>query len=162
MTALRHLLAVFSFKKIMQKKVMIAITAFVIVGVVAGGSLYVITKQKVNKANGIQAKVDVNNRGPQDSAQKEIVKSTQQAQAKDSKSTSPACVAARASRAKLLDSYNKENKRHSQKLKDLEEYWRANGGVEQDGYKRQVSEEGELYQSNLTKLNSATAKQADC
>ena len=152
----------FSIKRIKRNKVTISVTAFVVIGLVIGGLVFVITKQKANKANGVQAKVDVNNRGPQDSAQKEIVKSTQQAQAKDSKSTSPACVAARASRAKLLDSYNKENKRHSQKLKDLEEYWRANGGVEQDGYKRQVSEEGELYQSNLTKLNSATAKQTDC
>lgn len=141
---------------------MIAITAFVVVGVVAGGSLYVINKRKAIVAEGVQAKVDINNRGPQDLAQKEIAKSTQQSQAKDSKSNSPACVAARASRSKLLDSYNKENKRHSQKLKDLEEYWRANGGIEQDGYKRQVSEEGELYQSNLTKLNSVSAKQTDC
>lgn len=152
----------FSIKRIKRNKVTISVTAFVVIGLVIGGLVFVFTKQKANKANYIQAKVDVNNRGPQDSAQKEIAKSTQQAQAKDSKSTSPACVAARASRAKLLDSYSKENKRHSQKLKDLEEYWRANGGVEQDGYKRRVSEEGELYQSNLTKLNSSSAKQTDC
>lgn len=152
----------FSIKRIKRNKVTISVTAFVVIGLVIGGLVFVITKQKANKANGVQAKVDVNNRGPQDSAQKEIAKSTQQAQAKDSKSTSPACVAARASRAKLLDSYNKENKRHSQKLNELGEYWRANGGVEQDGYKRQVSEEGALYQSNLTKLNSSSAKQTDC
>lgn len=143
-----------------KKKVLIAAAVVIVMAVI--GSWFVIFKQRPNKVNGVQAKVDVNNRGPQKSGQKETAKSIPLAQTKDSKSNSPACIAARNNSTKLFESYKNENKRHSQKLKDLENFWRANGGVEQEGYKQQVSAEGELYQKNLNKLNGAVSKKSDC
>lgn len=143
-----------------KKKILIATAVVIVLAVV--GSIFVITKQKTGKDNGVQAKVDVNNRGPQKTDQKDGKKATQQSQAKESKSNSPACIAAKNNSTKLFESYRNENKRHAQKLKELEEYWRANGGVEQEGYKQQVSAEGELYQKNLNSLNSALSKKNDC